>query len=73
MKVPGSKIVPCQGVLGSNHSLTFCLFTQVSSSGPLGPLVLDLIVFVYALCYGFGRIKFVYIQRYIVIFNKMLV
>ena len=35
--------------------------------------ILDLIVFVYALCYGFGRIKFVYIQRYIVIFNKMLV
>ena len=40
MKVPGSKIVPCQGVLGSNHSLTFGLFTQVSGSGPLGPLVL---------------------------------
>ena len=39
MKVPGSKIVPCQGVLGSNHSLTFGLFTQVSGSGPLGPLV----------------------------------
>ena len=39
MKVPGSKIVPCQGVLGSNHSLTFGLFTQVSSLGPLGPLV----------------------------------
>ena len=40
MKVPGSKIVPCQGVLGSNHSLTFGLFTQVSGSGPLGPLVI---------------------------------
>ena len=40
MKVPGSKIVPCQGVLGSNHSLTFGLFTQVSGLGPLGPLVL---------------------------------
>ena len=39
MKVPGSKIVPCQGVLGSNHSLTFGLFTQMSGSGPLGPLV----------------------------------
>ena len=39
MKVPGSKIVPCQGVLGSNHSLTFGLFTQVRGSGPLGPLV----------------------------------
>ena len=39
MKVPGSKIVPCQGVLGSNHSLTFGLFTQVSGLGPLGPLV----------------------------------
>ena len=39
MKVPGSKIVPCQGVLGANHSLTFGLFTQVSGSGPLGPLV----------------------------------
>ena len=39
MKVPGSKIVPCQGVLGSNLSLTFGLFTQVSGSGPLGPLV----------------------------------
>ena len=39
MKVPGSKIVPCQGVLGSNHSLTFGLFTQVSGSGLLGPLV----------------------------------
>ena len=39
MKVPGSKIVPCQGVPGSNHSLTFGLFTQVSGSGPLGPLV----------------------------------
>ena len=39
MKVPGSKIIPCQGVLGSNHSLTFGLFTQVSGSGPLGPLV----------------------------------
>ena len=41
MKVPGSKIVPCQGVLGSNHSLTFGLFTQVSGSGPLGPLVIE--------------------------------
>ena len=40
MKVPGSKIVPCQGVLGSNHSLTFGLITQVSGLGPLGPLVL---------------------------------
>ena len=40
MKVPGSKIVPCQGVLGSNHSLTFGLFTQVSGSGPSGPLVI---------------------------------
>ena len=40
MKVPGSKIVLCQGVLGSNHSLTFGLFTQVSGSGPLGPLVI---------------------------------
>ena len=40
MKVPGSKIVPCQGVLSSNHSLTFGLFTKVSGSGPLGPLVL---------------------------------
>ena len=39
MKVPGSKIVPCQGVLGSNHSVTFGQFTQVSGSGPLGPLV----------------------------------
>ena len=39
MKVPGSKIVPCQGVLGSSHSLTFGLFTQMSGSGPLGPLV----------------------------------
>ena len=39
MKVPGSKIVPCQGVLDSNHSLTFGLFTQVSGSGSLGPLV----------------------------------
>ena len=39
MKVPGSKIVPCQGVLGSNHSLTFGLFTRVSGLGPLGPLV----------------------------------
>ena len=43
MKVPGSKIVPCQGVLGANHSLTFGLFTQVSGSGPLGPLVYDFI------------------------------
>ena len=42
MKVPGSKIVPCQGVLGSNHSLTFGLFTQVSGSGPLGPLVFQI-------------------------------
>ena len=40
MKVPGSKIVPCQGVRGSNHSLTFGLFTQASGSGPLGPLVI---------------------------------
>ena len=39
MKVPGSKIVPCQGVLGSNHSLTFGMFTQVSGLGPLGLLV----------------------------------
>ena len=39
MQVPGSKIVPHQGVLGSNHSLTFGLFTQVSGLGPLGPLV----------------------------------
>ena len=39
MKVSGSKIVPCQGVLDSNHSVTFGLFTQVSGSGPLGPLV----------------------------------
>ena len=45
MKVPGSKIVPCQGVLGSNHSLTFGLFTQVSGSGPLGPLVSLLLPF----------------------------
>ena len=42
MKVPGSKIVPCQGVLGSNHSLTFGLITQVSGLGPLGPLVFSL-------------------------------
>ena len=41
MKVPGSKIVPRQGVLGSNHSLTFGLFTQVSGLGPLGPLVMS--------------------------------
>ena len=39
MKVPGSKIVPCQGVLGLNYSLTFGLFTQVSGLGPVGPLV----------------------------------
>ena len=45
MKVPGSKIVPCQGVLGANHSLTFGLFTQVSGSGPLGPLVFCFVFF----------------------------
>ena len=39
MKATGSKMAPSKGVLGSNHSLTFGLFTQVSGSGPLGPLV----------------------------------
>ena len=42
MKVPRSKIVPCQGVLGSSHSLTFGLITQVSGLGPLGPLVVNI-------------------------------
>ena len=52
MKVPGSKIVPCPGALGSNHSLTFGLFTQVSGSGPLGPLV-------YGNCYFEAKTVFV--------------
>ena len=30
-------------------SLTFGLFTQVSGSGPLGPLVLKMVYFVYSL------------------------
>ena len=51
MKVPGSKIVRCQGVLGSNHSLTFGLFTQVSGLGPLGPLVLTFADKNFVLCF----------------------
>ena len=55
MKVPGPKIVPCQGVLGSNHSLTFGLFTQVSGLGPLGPLVLVYIISILLLRYDMAR------------------
>ena len=68
MKVPGSKIVPCQGVLGSNHSLTFGLFTQVSGSGPLGPLVPSL----YKRPMNTGRGLCIALQYYCILFLSAL-